>query len=207
MHPNPAFRRTSTVMNMEFVQSRSFGTLAINAPDGPLLSHVPVLLSQDGGTADLHLVRSNPIVRLLDAPRPAVIALTGPDSYISPDWYEVPDQVPTWNYTAVHLRGTLELLPQDQLHDMLVRLTAHFEDRLLPKTPWLDSKMSDGVMEKMMRAIVPCRMTITKIDGTWKLGQNKPEAVRLAAAAQVRANGLGQETTTLSYLMADPPKS
>lgn len=121
MHPNPAFRQASRDENLGFARSRGFGTLAVSAPEGPLLSHVPFLLNGAGTAADLHLVRSNPILRLLDAPRPAVIAVQGPDGYVSPDWYGMPDQVPTWNYVAVHLRGTLEPLPQDALRDLLSR--------------------------------------------------------------------------------------
>ncbi len=55
--------------------------------------------------------------------------------------------------------------------------------RLLPKAPWVSSKMSEGVMERMMRMILPFRMEVTAVDGTWKLNQNKPEAARLGAAA------------------------
>ena len=103
MHPNPTFRQTSDDRNIAFVRDRGFGTLAINAEGGPLLSHVPFLVSGDARTVDLHLVRSNPILRLLDTE--AVLSVTGPDGYVSPDWYGVADQVPTWNYVAVHLRG------------------------------------------------------------------------------------------------------
>ena len=60
--------------------------------------------------------------------------MSGPDSYISPDWYEVPDQVPTWNYVAVHLTGTLELRPQEELLDLLDRQSALFEARVRPET-------------------------------------------------------------------------
>ncbi|MDE3122608.1 MAG: FMN-binding negative transcriptional regulator [Paracoccaceae bacterium] len=187
MHPNPAFRQTPISDNLAFAADRGFGTLCVNAPAGPLLSHVPFLLDGAGAEADLHLVRSNPIVALLKDPQPAVIAVTGPEGYISPDWYGVPDQVPTWNYVAVHLRGSLALLPDADLRPMLDRLSAEFEARLLPKTPWTSDKMTPGVMERMMRMIVPCRLTITDVQGTWKLSQNKPDAARFGAAEGVAA--------------------
>jgi len=72
-----------------------------------------------------------------------ICAISGPDGYVSPDWYEVPDQVPTWNYVAVHLRGTLERLPQDQMHAMLDMQSAHFEDQLAPKPPFNQNKPDD----------------------------------------------------------------
>jgi transcriptional regulator len=181
MHPNPAFRKTPVHDNLAFARQRGFGMLTINADIGPLAAHVPFLIAADGQSVDLHLARSNPIARA-ELPARALIAVSGPDAYISPDWYGVPDQVPTWNYVAVHLRGVLEERPVDALRDHADALSARFEADLRPKTPWMSTKMSDGVMERMMRMIVPFRMTIASVDGTWKLNQNKDAAVRLSAA-------------------------
>ena len=139
--------------------------------------------------------------RALKAPMPCKIAVSGPDSYVSPDWYGAPDQVPTWNYVAVHLSGELTLQPQDMMHDLLDRQSAFFEDQLLPKPPWLTEKMTPEILEKMMRQIVPCRMTITGVDGTWKLSQNKPDDVRLRAADGVEGYGIGTEPRVMAALM------
>ena len=198
MHTNPAFRKEPRATNLAFAAERGFGVLAI---DGPLLSHVPFLIDDDGKWADLHLVRSNPILRALDTPRPAVIAISGPDSYISPDWYGVENQVPTWNYVAVHLRGTIERAPQDSLRDLLDRLSERFEDRLAPKPPWRADKMTGDALERMMRTIVPVRMSIETVDGTWKLNQNKTDDARNRAADAVDAYGIGAETRILAALM------
>lgn len=201
MHPNQAFRQAATAQNRDFARERGFGTLAVCGPDGPLLAHVPFLLNQPGTMAELHLVRSNPIAHLATEPVPGVIHVAGPDSYISPDWYDLADQVPTWNYVSVHLRGLLRPLPKEDLRPMLDRLSAHFETRLLPKTPWVSAKMSPGVMERMMRAILPFRFTVEDTAGTWKLNQNKPQDARLAAARHVQTYGVGSEIAVLSALM------
>jgi transcriptional regulator len=201
MHPNPVYHDADQAQNLSFARDRAFGVLAVAAGDFPMLAHVPFLLSDSGAVADLHLVRSNPIARALKEPLSARIAVSGPDSYISPDWYGVTDQVPTWNYVAVHLTGTLELRPQDELRDLLDRQSAMYEDRLLPKPPWKTSKMTGAILDKMMRMIVPCRMAITGVDGTWKLGQNKPEAVRVGAAEHAKTYGFGSETGLLAALM------
>lgn len=201
MHPNQVFHTQTDDSNIAFARERAFGVLAVSAPEGPMLSHVPFLINEAGTQADLHLVRSNPIARALTAPQSARIAVTGADGYISPDWYGVPDQVPTWNYVAVHLTGMLERLPQDEMRDMLDRQSAHFEDQLLPKTPWKTAKMTPEVRDSMMRQIVPFRLCITGVDGTWKLNQNKPDDVRLRAADHVDAYGLGFETAILAALM------
>ena len=203
MHPNPAFRATPRDRNIAFARDRAFGVLAVNGTDGPLLSHVPFLLSEEAGYADLHLVRSNPIARAGDAP--AVIAVSGPDGYVSPDWYGVPDQVPTWNYVAVHLRGRLEAMPANAMPDLLDRQSAAFEARLLPKPPWMPVKMTPEARDRLMRAILPFRLWIEAIDGTWKLSQNKPDPARIGAADGVAETDIGQETQRLSLLMRIGP--
>ncbi|MDF1726277.1 MAG: FMN-binding negative transcriptional regulator [Sulfitobacter sp.] len=207
MHPNPIFHEAEAARNLGFARERGFGTLAVVIEGLPQLSHVPFLLDETGERADLHLMRSNPIARALkDGPLAARIAVLGPDSYISPDWYGVADQVPTWNYVAVQLTGQLSLRPQEEMRDLLDLQSAFYEDRLLPKPPWKTAKMSADAMERMMRMIVPCRMEITLVEGTWKLGQNKPDEVRLAAADGVRAHGFGNETAILAALVEGASK-
>lgn len=197
MHPNSAFRQHSAAAASDFARDRAFGMLSVNADPAPLIAHVPFLL--EGDAADLHLVRSNPILRQL--PTQAVLAVTGPDAYVSPDWYGVPDQVPTWNYVAVHLRGRLEALPQDGMRAMLDRQAAAYEARLAPKPPWTAGKMTPEVLDKLMRAITPCRLHVESIDSTFKLNQNKQAAQRLAAADGVADADFGSETARLAGLM------
>lgn len=203
MHPNQVYHDVDTARNIAFARKRVFGVLMVNGEAGPEVSHIPFLLSDDATTADLHLVRSNPIARMAEGLHGAKILVSGPDSYVSPDWYDVQDQVPTWNYIAVHLTGTLERLPQETMHDMLDRQSAAYEQQLLPKTLWTTGKMTPEVLEKMMRMIVPFRFTLTGMDGTWKLGQNKPDAVRIAAAEQMAAHGIGSEVQTIAAMMRD----
>lgn len=205
MHPNPAFRKDVRERHLGLARERGFGTLAVCSDEGPLLSHVPFLLSEDGSTADLHLVRSNPICRL--GAVDAVIAVAGPDGYVSPDWYGIPDQVPTWNYVAVHLRGRLHPLPDESIRGLLERQSEFFESRLHPKLAWTMDKMPPDVLERMLRMILPFQLTITDVQGTWKLSQNKPDPVRKSAADSVAITGFGQELEALSWLMlqADSP--
>lgn len=199
MHPNPIFRTAATARNLAFARSRGFGILSVNGDTGPVLSHIPFLLADDGTHADLHLVRSNPIARMLGDGPQAVIAVSGPDGYVSPDWYGVADQVPTWNYVAVQLRGRLEGLPMDALRDLIDRQSADFESRLVPKPPWTSAKMTPDVLTRMMRQILPVRLVIDDIQGTWKLNQNKDDAVRLRAADAMDAHD-----PALAALMRDP---
>ncbi len=203
MHPNPIFRQTPEARNIAFARAQAFGVLAVGVEGAPLMAHVPFLLSEDGAAAEFHLVRANPIARALSEPLRARLAVVGPYSYVSPDWYGAEDQVPTWNYVAVHLVGEVELRPEDELRDLLDRQSEHFEDQLLPKGPWTSDKMTPDVMARMMRQIVPCRMRVDEIHGTWKLNQNKDDDVRLRAADAVEASGMGVEVGALAALMRD----
>lgn len=204
MHPNPAFRQDPREKNLVFARARGFGVLTVNGPEGPLAAHVPFLLNGDATFADLHLARSNPIARA-GLPGPALLAVSGPDAYVSPDWYGphevVPDQVPTWNYIAVHLRGLLEPLPDDALRPHVDALSAEHEGRIAGKRPWTSGKMTEGAMPRMMRMILPFRFRVASVEGTWKLNQNKPADVRARAAAALAQGDAGAQA--VAALMRD----
>ena len=203
MHPNPAFRGTPADHNLAFARQRGFGLLCVNGADGPMIAHVPFLLGD--GWLTLHLARSNPIARAA-LPLPAVMAVSGPDAYVSPDWYGVPDQVPTWNYVAVHLRGTLSPLPFEALREQADSLSAEFEARL-PKRPWTSDKMGEGVMERMMRGILPFRLDIDDVQGTWKLNQNKTAEARAGViSALEQGDAQGAAIAALMRGLEDTPQ-
>ena len=211
MHPNPVHRQATREWNLAFASDRGFGVLAVAGEAGavgPLLSHIPFLVEEEGGAVHAHLVRSNPIARLLaKSERPAVLAVSGPDGYVSPDWYgPVPEQVPTWNYVAVHLRGALRLRPDEALRPHLDALSARLEEALRPKPPWRTSKVSPDRLASMMRAIVPVELAVETVDGTWKLNRNKTDEIRLRAASHVGTEGFGQEVARLAEFMRNPPE-
>lgn len=200
MHPNPVFRQSSEADAMAMARARGFGVLMVNGAEGPLAAHVPFEIDEAGGVVTLHLARSNPIARGA-LPCAAVMVVSGPDAYVSPDWYGVPDQVPTWNYVAVHLRGVLEPLPPEALRPHLDRVSAAFEARLAPKKPWVADKMTDGVMDRMMRGIVPFRIVVGSVASTVKLNQNKPEEARMGAARGIAASPLGLGAEGIARMM------
>lgn len=203
MHPNPAFRKASQESVLAFARQRGFGILSINGSDGPLAAHAPFTIAPDGTYVEAHVMRSNPVARALKTPQPALLAISGPDGYISPDWYGVENQVPTWNYIAVHLRGQLQLLPQDDLRGVLERLSDEFEARLAPKPIWKIDKVATEALDKMIPMIVPIRLDITSIDSTRKLAQNKPDTARQGAADGLATSNIGTELSTLAQLMRE----
>lgn len=204
MHPNPIFHKAEAQQNLSFSADQGFGMLAVNGPDGlPLLSHIPFVI--EGDRVLFHLVRSNPIARLLKSGAKARLAVRGPHGYISPDWYGIQDQVPTWNYVAVQLDGPAQLLPQDEIGEVLEKLSDRFEADLAPKPIWKMAKMDPDALHRMMRMIVPAELQIEAIDGTWKLSQNKEDAARLAAADGLQAAALDPSAEALAALMRDLP--
>ncbi|WP_341863287.1 FMN-binding negative transcriptional regulator [Gymnodinialimonas sp. 57CJ19] len=201
MHPNPAFRQEPTFTNVGLCRKRGFGTLCLNGDPAPMIAHVPFFLNDIGDTAELHLVRSNPIARAVKDATPAVIAVNGPDSYVSPDWYSIPNQVPTWNYVAVHMRGLLHPMAPEETRAHIDRISGHFEDRLAPKKPWTTAKMQADLLEKLQRQIISFRFEVQEVEGTWKLNQNKPDMARQDAAGAIKHSPIGHEVETLSALM------
>ena len=187
MHPNTAFRWEDRDAMRALVAELGFGALFCATPDGPRVAQVPVVWLDDA-TLGLHLARGNGIVRHLDGAT-ALFVAQGPDGYVSPDWYGLDNnQVPTWNYVAVELEGIMRRMEHDALLAQVDQLTAQQESRL-DKAPWTRAKMDPATFDKMTSAIIGFRLEIAAWRGTLKLGQNKPEAARLAAADGVEASG------------------
>jgi transcriptional regulator len=189
MHPNRAFAWEDREAMLAFVGGIAFATIAA---EGPVVVHAPVLVSGPDRLR-FHISRGNRAK--LDGRR-AIVSVLGPDAYISPDWYGVEDQVPTWNYLAVEAEGPLRTLDETELAALLDDLSAAHEARLAPKPAWTRDKMSPGRFEAMLKAIVGYELVIEDLRGTRKFGQNKDEATRRAAAA-----GLAPFNPALAALM------
>ena len=99
--------------------------------------------------------------------------VNGPDAYVSPDWYDGPDQVPTWNYIAVELEGPVRAMSEEGLIALLDDLSAANEARLLPKKPWTRDKMDAGKFQQMLGGITGFEMEVMAWRPTIKLSQNK----------------------------------
>lgn len=176
MHPNRAFAWEDREAVLAFVADIAFATIAA---EGPVIVHAPVLVAGPDRLR-FHVSRGNRAK--LDGRR-AIASVMGPDAYISPDWYGVEDQVPTWNYLAVEAEGPLRRLDEAELADLLDGLSAAHEARLAPKPVWTRAKMTPGRFEAMLKAIIGYELRIEELRGTRKLGQNKDAAQRRAAAA------------------------
>lgn len=180
------------------VRQHPFATLISVGPDGPLVSHLP-LLAEPGPSGTLadgrllgHLACANPHTSLL-ASVPALAIFHGPHAYVSPRWYASPG-VPTWNYAAVHIAGQSRLI--DAVEDKLAileDLTAHFEQR--ETNPWTLADAGPRVSQ-LAKAIAAFEISILSVTAKFKLSQNRPAADR----EQVRS-ALAEVNPELAHLM------
>jgi transcriptional regulator len=194
MYVNPAFK-TEDADAWDFVASRGFGAVVAVDAETPAAAHVPLYVTpRDSKPAiEFHLARANPLHTVIaKAPRVLVI-VSGPDAYISPDWYVAEDQVPTWNYIAAHITGTASPMAAEEAHAHVEAMSLAFEERLRPKKPWSTSKMTERRRAMMLAAIVPIRVEVERIACAHKLSQNKIAADRMETARMLEWRGGADE--------------
>lgn len=190
MYVNSAFKPEDAAA-WSFVRQRAFGILTVVGAGGPIAVHAPLLVhdAQSPPRLELHVARANPIHQVIGAGVPALVVVPGADAYISPDWYVSENQVPTWNYMAVHLTGTAHVLPKERTHAHVEALSLAHEARLAPKKPWSTSKMTERQLHMMLAAIVPLEIRVERIEAVFKLSQNKSVPDRHEAARMLDWRG------------------
>ncbi|WP_298301541.1 FMN-binding negative transcriptional regulator [uncultured Erythrobacter sp.] len=186
MHPNPLFRSEDQDLLDRLVSEVSFGMVFLTTPDGPRVAHAPMLTY---GTDDIrfHMARSNALTKHLDGAR-ALITVNGPDGYVSPRWYDNRDTVPTWDYAALELEGTVERLSDDNLETLLHDVITTFEGRIEGE-PWLASESSERVWSGLFKGITGFSLKVEERRPTFKLSQKKNPVERARIAAGVEAYG------------------
>lgn len=204
MHPAPSFHETDEARLLARLAAYPFATIAA-APDGrPRIAHAPLIArAMPGGLVlDFHLSRSNALTPFIAGGFRAVAVSLAAEAYVSPDWYESPDQVPTWNYVSVEAEGSVAALDEAGLIALLDDLSAREEARLAPKPPWMRGKMSRGRFEGLLKGILGARMTVERLEGTTKLSQNKGETDRAGVIAE-----LGDHPIARLMAAQIPPRS
>jgi transcriptional regulator len=172
------------------------------------VDHLPFLVDGAGSTLGIlraHVARANPVWRTKLQETDAVAIFQGPQRYITPSWYATKQEngkvVPTWNYVTVHAHGSLRFIEdREWLHDHVSRLSDHHEAQR--EAPWKVSDAPDDFVSNLLQAIVGVEMTIERLEGKWKLGQNRPERDRLGMI-----DGLLRENDESSISLADLMKA
>src|SRR3954454_18228293 len=161
------------------MQRYSFATLVSGSGDELIASHLPLLIERTSGSKGMllgHMARANP--QWKQAAGQEVLAIfAGPHCYVSPTWYQAEHVVPTWNYVAVHAHGRLELTEDDaELKALISRMVSIYEAS--QPRPWSVGDQSNYI-DRLLPQIVGFRIPITRLEGKWKLNQNRPAEQRL----------------------------
>lgn len=158
----------------EFITSHSFGILVNDLEGMPWATHTPLELTTDSNGQDIligHIAKANPQWHAF-ADNPRVLCIFhGPHSYVSSSWY-AEEEVPTWNYIAVHVYGKIEIMAQEEVLEWLSALVDHHE--VSEKTPVSLSHMSPSTL-KQVRGVVGFRIRIEEIRAAFKLSQGREE--------------------------------
>jgi transcriptional regulator len=172
MYRPHAFALDDAGVLREVLRRRVFVTLA-TVKDGEILfAYAPVLV--EAGGIRFHLAIRNPMASMEDGMRVSLSCLAA-DAYVSPDWYTTIVTVPTWNYIAVEGEGAVRRLPREELRTLLADLSAQEEQKLAPKPPWTMDKVAPERTEAMLNAIVGFEMKFDRLEGKFKLSQDKPD--------------------------------
>ena len=182
MYLPAAFRQDDLAeLHLQIHQSR-LATLVCQGADGLVASHLPLLLETgegEYGTLHGHIARANPQWRALADGAEALVVFNGPDAYVTPNWYAAKAEhgkvVPTWNYIAVHAYGQAEVFDDaERLLHLVGRLSD--QDEAGRPQPWALSDAPREYIDAMLRAIVGFALPIRRLEGKWKLGQNRSQA-------------------------------
>lgn len=188
MHPAPAYLESDRAALLNRIGDWPFA-LAIGLLEGrPRAAHTPVLAEADG-TLRFHLSKANPTAHGITEAGHALIVFSGPHDYISPDWYGMEKQVPTWNYLSVEAEGPVGISDETEAEQFLEDLSARFEAGLSPKPAWTVASMDRAQLKQMLASIVTFKLTPQRLEGITKLSQNKPEEARIRAGQALKAAG------------------
>ena len=191
----PVFTEARREVLIAHIERYDFGLLISQGQAGLVASHIPFLVEHAGDELHLlgHLARPNPqvadLARLNDAGGGEVLTIFGgPHAYISPGWYSGGPAVPTWNYIDVHAYGTLRLIEDDAwLPAVLDRLSNRHEAR--SPQPWRMQDLPEPYMRGMLKGIIGLDIAVTRLEGKYKLSQNRPAVDRPRIVAALEAHG------------------
>jgi len=205
-YPPAAFRETDETRLRAHLADATLGLVVTsgsgeNGDGAPIASHIPFLFDDSVGVRGVllgHVARNNPHAKADGAA--VLVVFQGPDAYISPSYYATkardPRHVPTWDYQAIHVHGTLRAIDDAEwLRGVVTRLTQRYEARA--GTDWQVSDAPADYIDRLLRGIVGLQVDIQSIEGRLKLSQNRaPEdqasvAMKLSASAKEGDRALG----------------
>jgi transcriptional regulator len=195
MYLPPLFREDDLETQHELIRQQPFGLLVTAGPGGLMANPLPFLIdagASERGTLLAHLARANPQTRELAAVDECLVVFQGLQAYVTPAWYatkrETGKVVPTWNYATVHAWGQPRVIEDEAwLRAQIARLTeAQEADRA---EPWQVSDAPERFIASQVKGIIGLEIPISRIEGKWKMSQNRPEPDKLGVIAGYREQG------------------
>src|SRR5664280_1021003 len=193
----PKFNQLSErALLIEAMRAYSFAILIGPQTDpasdaSPVATHLPLVVKDEGehGLLEGHFARANPHWKSL-AGQTTLVVFSGPHAYVSPALYNEPQSVPTWNYIAVHAYGTLSLVEDEPGKDVLLTGLINANEPAYAEK-WM--AMPEGFRRSMLAGIIGFRIPIARIQGKFKLSQNRPETDRRSVQASQAAGDSDQQ--------------
>lgn len=168
------FKITNVDEIWEFVQENAFGTIVTTNQGKPIATHLPLQLIREGDTYYItgHIAYGNPQWRTFETCENVLVMFQGPHAYISSSWYKQ-ENVPTWNYQAVHVYGTASTLNEEELKQDLAMLLQKYEKHR--ENPVLWDTLSPQLLEKELKGIVGFKIKVQEVQAANKLSQNRKD--------------------------------
>jgi transcriptional regulator len=195
MYQPPHFREDRLDVQHDLIRSHPLGLLITSGPGGLMANPIPFLIdsgASEGGTLLCHMARANPQWRELAAVEECLVVFQGPQDYVTPSWYatkrETGKVVPTWNYATVHAWGKPAVIDDpDWLRRQIESLT-QAREASRPE-PWQVDDAPAAFVTAQIKGIIGVEIPIGRIEGKWKVSQNRPEPDRAGVAAGYREQG------------------
>jgi transcriptional regulator len=186
----PAFTETRPAVLVAHIEQHDFGLLVSHGATGLVASHIPFLVERRVWELYLlgHLARPNAQVEDLSNGGEVLAIFSGPHAYISPSWYAGGPSVPTWNYVDVHAYGTIRLIEDG---DWLRRLLHRLSDRHEAGSParWRMQDLPERYLQGMLKGIIGLEIAVARLEGKYKLSQNRPPVDRPRVIAGLERRG------------------
>ena len=195
MYQPPHFREDRIEVQHDLIRAHPLGLLITAGPGGLMANPIPFVLdaaASERGTLRAHLARANPQWRDLGAVEECLVVFQGPQAYVTPSWYATKQEtgkvVPTWNYATVHAWGRPQIMDSEGwLRSQIDALTAQKEE---PRAlPWQVADAPEAFVAAQIKGIVGIEIPIARIEGKWKVSQNRPEADRAGVFQGLQAEG------------------
>jgi len=198
MHQPDHFRIEDVQEMHALMRARPFAALVSAGASGLYGTHLPTVLKDEGsyGTIECHLARANPHWKDLAEGGEAMMIFQGPEGYITPNWYATKAHtgkaVPTWNYAIVHAYGRPSVMKEKEWLLRHVTELSEQQERSEPQ-PWAVSDAPESYIDVMLRGIIGFRFEITRLEGKWKMSQNREMQDRIGVIDGLKARASGDD--------------